>query len=136
MVHSRGGVSGGLTIADALREFESRGYVGQFAIAAGGFVHCVRCGADHRPADVRLESGRRVEGVSDPADMVFIGALRCPNCGQTGTAIMSYGPNAPPEDATVLRALDDHRRSNWLSHGEDSDRSLVSDSGWLIGPDG
>ena len=135
MVISRGGISGGLTIADALREFESRGYIGQFIILKDGQVECTKCEAVHRPAKVPLEAMRRIEGVSDPADMVFVGALRCPSCGSTGTATIKYGPSAGPEDAAVLRGLDDHRMSSALMHRGEDDHSLVRDTGWLHRPD-
>lgn len=137
MIRSQGGVHGGMTIADALREFEARGYVGQFLVRDGALVECRQCGTVHRPPDVRLEGMRRIEGVSDPADMVFVGALVCPECGERGTATLQYGPMASPEDSEVLRELDNQRTAATLtqkSSGDDS--SLVSDSGWLRGPDG
>lgn len=137
MVISRGGISGGMSIADALREFESQGYVGQFVIRSGGAVECQKCHASHRPAAVPLEAMRRLEGVSDPADMVFVGALRCPQCGLAGTATLKYGPHAGADDAAVLRELDNQRASTTLmDQSAGDDRSLVSDSGWLRGPDG
>lgn len=136
MVISRGGVSGGLSIADALREFEARGYIGQFVIRPGGYVECTRCHTESRPADVPLEAMRRVEGVSDPADMVFVGALRCPECGTTGTATIKFGPSARAEDAEVLRELDNRRMAATLTQrSSGGDHSLVRDSGWLSGPD-
>ena len=135
MVISRGGISGGLTIADALREFEQRGYVGQFVIREGGAVECEACHTQHRPKDVAVEAMRRVEGVSDPADMVFIGALRCPHCGRSGTATMKYGPEASREETIVLREIDHDRLSTDITKSVGDD-SLVRDSGWLDGPDG
>lgn len=135
MVISRGGISGGLTISDALREFESRGYVGQFLIQENGSIECRNCGERSLPRNVPLEAMRRIEGASDPADMVFVGALRCPSCNTTGTAIVKYGPHAEAHDAVVLRELDDHRLAAALSREGDSDGSLVHDSGWLRGPD-
>lgn len=137
MVISRGGISGGMSIADALREFELRGYIGQFVIRGGGAVECQKCGASHRPAEVPLEAMRRIEGVSDPADMVFVGALRCPECGLTGTATIKYGPAAGADDAAALRGLDNQRSAATLTHrSSGDDHSLVHDSGWLRGPDG
>lgn len=136
MVESRGGVSGGLTIADALREFELRGYIGQFVVSREGDVECTRCATAHHPHAVPLEAMRRIEGVSDPSDMVFVGALRCPRCGATGTATIKYGPLASAEDAAALRGLDDQRASSALRiQSAGADHSLVRDSGWLRGPD-
>jgi len=135
MVTSHGGVSGGLSIADALQEFESRGYLGQFVIRPGGSVECSVCGERQNPRTIPLEAMRRLEGASDPADMVFIGALRCPHCGARGTAVVPYGPLATPDSAHVLRELSDKRPSATLSDRYD-DKSLIHDSGWLHGPDG
>ena len=135
MVSSRGGISGGMSITDALREFESRGYVGQFVIRPGGRIECRACGEAHRPKDVPLEAMRRLEGASDPADMVFVGALRCPGCDTIGTATINYGSQAQAADARVLRELDNQRPSVALTRSGDDDASLVSDTGWLRGPD-
>lgn len=134
MVTSRGGISGGLTIADALREFEDRGYVGQFVIRPGGYVECETCHTQHKPEAVSMEAMRRIEGASDPADMVFVGALRCPRCDAAGTATIQYGPLAQEEDARVLRALEDQRPAIRHAHEEGDDPSLVRDTGWLDGP--
>ena len=134
MVQSHGGISGGLSIADALREFEARGYIGQFVIRSGGLIECSGCGHAQRPKEVPLEAMRRLEGVSDPADMVFVGALHCAECGTRGTAIVNYGPTAPASHAEVLRGLDDQRHSSEIA-GEYADRSLVRDTGWLKGPE-
>lgn len=135
MVVSRGGISGGLTIADALREFEARGYIGQFAIREGGAVECMKCNTRHAPREMELESMRRIEGASDPADMAFVGALHCPRCGNHGTAVIGYGPNADPAHGAVLRELKDHRLSHDLNEEGPDDSSLVRDTGWLRGPD-
>lgn len=135
MVVSRGGISGGLTIADALREFEARGYIGQFAVREGGVVECTRCSTRHAPRELELESMRRIEGVSDPADMSFVGALQCPRCGNQGTAVLGYGPNADPAHGEVLRELRDHRASRDITEDTPGDGSLVRDTGWLRGPD-
>ena len=39
--------------------------------------------------------------------MVAVAALRCPRCGAKGTAALKYGAEATPEEAEVLRLLDD-----------------------------
>lgn len=109
-MESRGGVTGGLTILEVLHEYEDRGYTGQFAAREGGAVKCFSCQARNEPDEVRLDSLRRVEGVSDPADMCLIGALRCPSCGAKGTATFKYGPGAPPGDADAVRLIEDVRQ--------------------------
>lgn len=131
---SRGAITGGLSISDALREFEARGYEGQFFIRPGGAVECTNCHRELTPREIPLEAMRRVEGASDPADMAVIGALRCPKCGARGTVVVPYGPLATRDSGEVLRQLSDVRPSVTLNQRYD-DHSLVRDSGWLRGPD-
>ncbi len=116
-MESRGGETGGLTILEVLRDFEERGYQGQFAAREGGVMKCFSCGARNEPAAVKMDSLRRVEGVSDPADMALIGALTCPKCGARGTATFKYGPDAPPGDADALRLIEDVRALLQGQHG-------------------
>jgi hypothetical protein len=60
-------------------------------------------------SEVRLAQLARTEGASDPADETAIAALICPRCDARGTAVLTYGPEAPPDDAEVLRLLGDER---------------------------
>lgn len=109
-MESRGGVTGGLTILEALREYEDRGYTAQFAPREGGAIKCFSCGGRQEPEQVKMDSLRRIEGVSDPADMALVGALRCPSCGAKGTTTFKYGPDAPAADAEAMRLIEDVRR--------------------------
>ena len=98
------------TIVEVLAELEAAGYVGQFVPRDGAEVECLQC---HRnwPADkTALRELRRLEGASDPADMVAVVGLQCPLCGHLGTAVLSYGPEASGVDIEVLAALEDDRR--------------------------
>lgn len=130
MMHSRGGVTGGLTISEVLSEYEARGFTSQFAARPGGMVECVQCGHHVVPDDVVLRSMRRIEGVSDPADMALVGALECPNCHAQGTATIAFGPHAPREDAELLRRIEDIRPSAF-QNARFHDESLVRDTGWI-----
>jgi hypothetical protein len=64
---------------------------------------------DSPPGAVELVSIRRLEGASDPADMLAVVALRCPACGAQGVLTLGYGPDTSPEEADVLLGLEDHR---------------------------
>ncbi len=65
---------------------------------------------DISPADLEVVKHRcAAEGDSDPADMAAVLALTCLVCGSKGTAIVRFGPEAEPQDITVLRAVDDER---------------------------
>jgi hypothetical protein len=97
------------TLSEVLARYEQAGFTGQFAARPGGDVHCYACGRDHDPASVELVSLRRLEGASDPDDMLAIAALRCPACGSRGTAVLGYGPDSATEDGELLYRLEDLR---------------------------
>ena len=135
MMESRGGVTGGATLNDFISGYAREGYPGSFMVKDGGKLLCCAC-QKVVPADrVKMRSLRRVEGVSDPADMGAVAALQCPDCGQRGTATFSFGPHAPPQDGLVLRALDNRRDAARIAHESvGDDGALVRDTGWLPGP--
>ena len=104
------GEAGDQTILDVLGELESRGFTGQFMPREGGQVECLTC---HRlsPADKTVfRHLRRLEGASDPADMLAVVGLACPHCSAQGTAVLGYGPEAAAVDTEVLELLEDCRR--------------------------
>ena len=100
----------GCMIAEALQHLEAAGYGGQFAARPGGMVLCLTCRQESPARDVPLAQLLRTEGVSDPDDETAVAALTCPRCGARGTAVLTYGAEAPPDDADVLRLLHDSRR--------------------------
>ena len=100
--------SDGTTLVEVIRQFETDGYTAQMAAVEGCAIRCFACHTDSPAEDVPLDSVRRTEGASDPADMVAVAALRCPACGAKGTVALKYGPLATPEEAEVLTLLDAH----------------------------
>ena len=98
--------SDGTTLVEVIRRMEADGYTAQMAAVGGGAIRCFACHTDSPARDVHLDLVRRTEGASDPADMVAVAALRCPNCDATGTVALKYGPLASPEEAEVLALLD------------------------------
>ena len=98
------------TILEVLGELEERGFTGQFAPRDGAQVECVAC---HQlmPADMTvLRTLDRLEGASDPDDMLAVVGLECPHCGAKGPAVLSYGPESSIVDAEVLQSFEDARR--------------------------
>jgi hypothetical protein len=63
---------------------------------------------------MHMRSLRRMEGASDPADMMAVVALECGVCGASGTMVLGYGPTASDVDSDVLRALQDGRAEGGL----------------------
>ncbi|MDP9386911.1 MAG: hypothetical protein M3Q48_03030 [Actinomycetota bacterium] len=98
--------SDGTTLTEVVRHLEAEGYGAQMAPVEGGRIKCFNCRTDSPAGEVHLEIVRRTEGASDPADMVAVAALRCPQCGAGGTVALKYGPDATPEEAEVLALLD------------------------------
>lgn len=105
------GISGespdNITLGEILESLELEGYRGQMAARPAGQVLCVSCHMESDAAEMEVDALRRMEGVSDPADMMAIAALVCPVCGTHGTLVLSYGPEASADDAEVLALLSD-----------------------------
>ena len=95
-------------LASAQADVERAGGVdeAQFGAAAGARVHCFTCGREFAASTVDASAARRLEGVSDPADMLLLVPVACPHCGASGSLTLGYGPEATLEDADVLRALE------------------------------
>jgi hypothetical protein len=97
--------SDGTTLSAVLEEMETAGYGGQFSSAPGGQIRCSVC---HHlaPAEVvTAERWRRLEGASDPDDMLVVVGLICPECGHRGTLVLTYGPETTSDDSEVLTRL-------------------------------
>lgn len=93
------------TLQDIVGEFERDGSTGQFGARPGGVIICFACRAEFPPAEADVRALRRLEGASDPDDMLAVAALRCPRCATAGTLVLAYGPEAALEDSEVLAAL-------------------------------
>jgi hypothetical protein len=90
---------------DVLQELEAQGYRAQFSARPDAALRCSVCHVVSPASTFAGAAIRRLEGASDPADMLAVAALTCPNCGARGTAVLTYGPEASAEDADVLVAL-------------------------------
>jgi hypothetical protein len=97
------------TLVDVLAKYQAAGFTTQFGVTADARVRCFHCGHVSEPSAVELVSLRRLEGASDPADMLAVVALRCPSCHSAGVLALGYGPDSAPEDGEVLLHLDDSR---------------------------
>ncbi|HEX2042669.1 MAG TPA: hypothetical protein VHF24_08525 [Acidimicrobiales bacterium] len=93
------------TLAELVAEFEAAGFTGQMAARPGGRMLCFACRTESDAAHVALVDLLRIEGASDPDDMLAVAALVCPNCGARATAVLSYGPEATEDDSDALNQL-------------------------------
>lgn len=94
------------TITDVLAAYESAGYNGQFIVRPEAVLECTNCRAGFPGSAAKIDALRRLEGASDPDDMLVIVALVCPRCDAHGTVVLGYGPAASEEDAAALVDLD------------------------------
>ncbi len=98
--------NGATELADVLAGADEQGFSGEFDVADDrGALRCPQCGATSDPATVSRAWSRRLEGASDPADMLHVSAVTCPQCGEGGVFISPYGPSASAGQAAALRAL-------------------------------
>jgi hypothetical protein len=100
---------GAQTIADVIRALEADGYAGQFRAVEGGNVECFTCREISPAATVAVAKMERLEGPTDPADMLAVAAISCPQCSARGTLLLGYGPDSTLEDAEALEALGNAR---------------------------
>lgn len=113
------------TLTEVIDAYRDSGFAGDFTaeprdpesagpVAAGGavstaVVRCGRCATSSDPGGLQIHSIRRLEGASDPADMMAIVATTCPVCGSEGTLVLGFGPMSSAVDADVLGAMQDVR---------------------------
>ncbi len=95
-----------VTLLTLLEQMGDLGFTGQFE-PRDGRVRCLTCHQLSDAAAVPVCDLRRLEGASDPDDMLAVVALRCPHCAAKGTLTLSFGPEASTSDGDVLRALRD-----------------------------
>ena len=89
-----------------LRQFEAEGFTGQFQVAEGAILRCLTC---HENAPARMSDANRMvrlEGASDPADMLAVIPVECSNCGTAGALVVNFGPEATMEEAELLITLE------------------------------
>ncbi len=92
------------TLLDVLGGFEAEGYRGQLA-ERDGTVRCLTCETRTEPAAFPIDRVERLEGASDPADMLMVLGGRCPFCGTLGTLTLNFGPTATAGEDRLLERL-------------------------------
>ena len=97
------------TLRGVLDAYVDAGFAGSFTTVEGARLECHACEQTVEATAVPMSSLRRLEGASDPDDMLAVVALTCPACGTQGTVVLGFGPNATAEDSDVLKALRDER---------------------------
>jgi ribosomal protein S27AE len=93
------------TLASVLAGLGECGYAVNLSVVSGARLRCGQCGGISAAHAFRVASLRRLEGASDPDEMVSVVAAVCPRCGSGGAVVLGYGPMASADDAAVSRAL-------------------------------
>jgi hypothetical protein len=93
------------TLQGVLAGLADAGFDGEADAREGGSVHWRRCGHEAPAGDVSVERLRRMEGASDPDDMLAAMGVTCPVCGDKASLVLSYGPTAGAADSDVMVAL-------------------------------
>lgn len=71
-------------------------------------LHCGACGSVSAVDSFGDTWARRLEGASDPDDMVLVLAARCPVCGHGGSVVLGFGPESSPEDSAIVAQIPVH----------------------------
>ena len=90
------------TLLEVLDELAAKGFGGSMWVTETGKLRCEGCGAEFEPGELIVRELRRLEGASDPDDMLAVVALECPVCGMKGTAVLHFGPEATAEEMEAL----------------------------------
>jgi hypothetical protein len=104
------------TLLDVLNRLQREGFKGSFTplesdgMTDGARLRCESCRSVFEAREAVVIELRRLEGASDPDDMLAVVALECPRCATRGSLVVSYGPTATTEEAAVLVALDEPKR--------------------------
>jgi hypothetical protein len=87
-----------------LDDFHAAGFTTDLTATDGG-VACSTCRSVSPACELLVHRIRRLEGTSDPADMLAVVGATCPGCHCDGTLVLAYGPAGDLADADVLAGL-------------------------------
>lgn len=96
------------TLTDVLAAAKRTGFHADFMVD-GERLLCSACNTASDPANLAREWVHRLEGMSDPDELLTISALECPACRTKGLLVMPYGPAADQHEAEISRHLQSPR---------------------------
>lgn len=101
------------TLTHVVHGYREAGFTGDFWAEETG-VRCGSCQSVLEAGRLNIHSLRRLEGASDPDDMMAVVALQCGVCDATGAMVLGYGPAGSDVDSDVMRMLQDGREEGEL----------------------
>lgn len=94
------------SVSGLLEALAGEGFEADFRPAEQpGDLWCDVCDTASSVGTLRNLREHRLEGASDPDDMVLVVAGHCPSCGTGGTVVLGFGPNASAVDSDLVAAL-------------------------------
>ena len=93
------------SLLSVLAALEDEGFVSQFVPRPRGVIRCAEGDHEFSASSAHVDQNRRLEGASDPADMVIVLSFHCPICDRAGTLVLHYGPDASEEEVDALEAF-------------------------------
>src|SRR3954447_5722763 len=93
------------SLLEVLDELKNRGFGGTLWVGASGNIRCEGCDTEIPPEALRVHEIRRLEGASDPDDMLAVVAAECPGCGRKGTLVVHFGPESSAEEQDAFSRL-------------------------------
>ncbi len=112
MTEPDGEASGAATLLDVLSAAGDAGFRKQIVVTDDGDLRCTECDTTVPASEFQVAGFQRLEGASDPADMLIVVWGTCHGCDKGGVATIGYGPNAGAGDDRALEALDLDGASN------------------------
>ncbi len=101
-----GAPSDNTSVTAVLRRMGEEGFPADFRPgSAAATLRCGNCDGEAEVATFTDLVEHRLEGASDPDDMVMVVAATCPNCGTGGKVVLGFGPNSSDTDADLVAAL-------------------------------
>ena len=97
------------SILEILEYYRAAGFDADAYAVDGGQMRCGSCQSLIAAEHLDIHSLRRLEGASDPSDMVGVIAIVCPVCGAHATAVLKFGPEASPDEIEILQRANDRR---------------------------
>ena len=99
------------TVQEALDRLQAEGYRETLRATAEGFV-AIESEKVYVPEDLFVDEIVRFEGRSDPDDQAVVLALRSSSGDLRATLVSSFGANADPVAAELIRRLQDERSAS------------------------
>ena len=95
------------SLLEVVEAAKQRGLRAEFTVTENSMVHCNACGNDLAPESLSRDWMHRLEGTSDPDELLSVSALTCPTCGAKGLLVLPFGPAADASEGDVARRLPD-----------------------------